>query len=123
MPFCELSTSVPKAKVDESFLKEFSQLLASIIGRPERRVTIQVNPDQIMMKAGSMEPVAVTEIHGNNPDYFTDAMREKWVASLTSFLSDKLGITDHGRIIVSFHQKEPTHVGIFGKLISQRHSE
>ncbi|XP_022086428.1 D-dopachrome decarboxylase-like [Acanthaster planci] len=119
MPFCELNTSVPKAKVDESFVKEFSQLVANIVDGPEKGVTIQVNPDQIIIRAGSMEPSAIAEIHGYNPDYFTDVMREKWVVSLTSFLSEKLGITDHGRIIVSFHHKAPTHVGIFGKLVSQ----
>jgi len=116
---CLLNTNVPRAKVDESFAKELSQHVASIVESEEKTVTLQINPDQIMVRAGSMDPVAHMAVHGYNSDYFTDAMREKWLSSLTSFLSEKMGIDNHGRIIVSFHPIERTHVGIFGKLISQ----
>ncbi|XP_038059415.1 macrophage migration inhibitory factor-like [Patiria miniata] len=120
MPLCELNTNVPRAKVDESFVKELSQLVASIVDVPEKGVTLQVNPDQLMMRAGTLDPVVTVAITGFSTKYFTDAMREKWVTSLTTFLSEKLGITDHGRIIMSFHLIEATHVGFFGKLASSQ---
>ncbi|XP_038058752.1 uncharacterized protein LOC119730034 [Patiria miniata] len=97
VPLCELNTNLPKAKVDESFVKELSQLIASTVNKPERGVTLRVNPDQVMMKEGTLDPVVTMTDTGFLSQHFTDAMREKWMTTLTPFLSEKLGITDHGR--------------------------
>ncbi|XP_033628337.1 macrophage migration inhibitory factor-like [Asterias rubens] len=120
MPMCQLSTNLPRAKVDETFAKELSEFVAKTLGKDEKVVTLQVNPDQIMVRSGSQDPMLHLTVHAFTPNYFTDEIRESMVTSLTPFFSEKLGITDLGRIILSFHQVEASHVGIFGKLVSQK---
>ena len=36
MPMCQLSTNLPRAKVDETFAKELSEFVAKTLGKDEK---------------------------------------------------------------------------------------
>ncbi|XP_022337851.2 macrophage migration inhibitory factor homolog [Crassostrea virginica] len=112
MPLFVLYTNLPKDKIPEDFLPKTSAFLAKQLEKPESKVTVRVNADQMMITAGSADPCAIVEI--NN---ITDGAKNKDTAmAITNFVETNLPLPQN-RFYIIFTNQRGQNVSFEGKTI------
>jgi len=106
MPVFQVNTNVEVADQD-SFLVDASSLVASLLGKPESYVIIQLSDNQQMSFAGTSEPLAFCTLKslGLNSSQTAELSKQ-----LCDFLTTKLGI-EVSRIYIEFAAPERAMFG------------
>ncbi|KAG2020877.1 hypothetical protein CC2G_006169 [Coprinopsis cinerea AmutBmut pab1-1] len=119
MPSLDLTTNV-KIEDEKAFALEFSKFGASILGKPEKYISVNVKYNPALTFAGSFDPaflLTIVSLDNIKPD-----LNEKYSAELFAFFKEKLGVpgdrgyvvfNDPGRAYIG-HQGT-TFAAIFGK--------
>ncbi len=103
MPLLKIQTNIPLTGAQrQALLKPASETVASLLGKPERYIMIQVEAESAMLFAGSEEPSAYMELKSIGlPADKTEALS----ASLCEIISSKLEIPP-ARIYIEFADVE-----------------
>jgi len=101
MPLLEISTNTT-IDDQQKIAEQASKLTADLLGKPESYVMVKLQPEQILMFAGSSEPAAHIKLKSldlpeNRTADFSD--------SICSFISSQLNI-DSTRIYIEFTNPE-----------------
>jgi len=106
MPVLQVNTNVAVAD-QEAFLSQASSLVASILGKPESYVMIQLNDKESMSFAGTTEPLAFCTLKslGLSTSQTADLSQQ-----LCNFLNTQCGI-DTARIYIEFAAPERAMFG------------
>ncbi len=102
----QVNTNVEAADKD-SFLADASSLVASLLGKPESYVMIQLSDKQTMSFTGTSEPLAFCTLKslGLNSSQTAEISKQ-----LCEFLNTKLGI-EASRIYIEFSSPERAMFG------------
>ncbi|XP_022337850.1 macrophage migration inhibitory factor-like [Crassostrea virginica] len=110
MPTFVVNTNLPKDKIPPDFLQQTSAFLAKQLEKPEFYVVVRVNPDQMMITAGTNEPCAIVELHN-----ITDGAKNKENAeAITNFIESTLAIPK-SRFYVIFTNLRREDIAFQGK--------
>jgi phenylpyruvate tautomerase len=107
MPLCVFYTNVPSSKVPEDFEVQLSQALADTLSKPIERITVNVLPDQRMVRAGSSEPTCWMNLWSIG--VFNAENNPVFASKLYPLINEKLGISND-RIVLLFHDIKPDQV-------------
>jgi phenylpyruvate tautomerase len=103
MPFLRIQTNVPLAtdRADE-LLAAATKTVSSGLGKPERYVMIALEPDRLLMFAGTAEPAAILELAGIDLD---EGQAARLAASLGALLEEQAGVAKD-RVFIIFTSVE-----------------
>ncbi|XP_034398697.1 macrophage migration inhibitory factor-like [Cyclopterus lumpus] len=107
MPMFVVNTNVAKSEVPAALLSEATEELAKAIGKPAEKVSVHVNPDQMMMFGGKGDPCAVCSLHSIGKigsDY-----NKQYSKLLCGLLNKHLGISPD-RIYINFVDMDAVNV-------------
>ncbi|MCW8854177.1 MAG: phenylpyruvate tautomerase MIF-related protein [Gammaproteobacteria bacterium] len=101
MPLLIIKTN---SSIDDknSFALEASQQVATILGKPESYVMININDNQTLIFAGSDQPAAYLELKSLG---LPESQTSDISSALCAFINKKLGI-DSARIYIEFSNAE-----------------
>ncbi|MBL4774620.1 MAG: hypothetical protein JKY87_00985 [Mariprofundus sp.] len=106
MPCLLVQTNVDMAD-KTGFMQRCSSVLASVLGKPESYVMINISDNNPMLFAGSDAPLAYLELKSLG---LNSAQAPDLSAKLCSFMHDELGI-DSARIYIEFAAPERAMFG------------
>ncbi|XP_031551557.1 macrophage migration inhibitory factor homolog [Actinia tenebrosa] len=112
MPYLQVQTNIPAAKVPEDFLKKSTTLLADLLGKPESFICVCIEPGQLMTWAGTSEPTAIVQL--TNIGRHDAETTKKYTEMLTEHLVKQLGVPQD-RMHLVFHTKDRFEIGHNGK--------
>lgn len=103
MPFLRIQTNAPLApnRADE-LLAAATKAVSSGLGKPERYVMIALEPDRLLMFAGSKAPAAILELSGIDLD---KAQASRLAGSLCSLLEEQAQVAKD-RVFIIFTSVE-----------------
>jgi phenylpyruvate tautomerase PptA (4-oxalocrotonate tautomerase family) len=110
MPLLEITTNT---KIDNSqhVAEQASKLTAEILGKPESYVMVKIQPEQVLIFAGTDKPAAHVKLKSLGlPESNTADLSSK----ICSFISSELGINS-ARIYIEFASPERHMWGWDGK--------
>ena len=101
MPLLELTTNT---KIDNcpQIAQQLSKLAADILGKPESYVMIKIQPEQVLIFAGSDEPAAHVKLKSLG---LPESNTADFSSKICSFINSELGI-DSARIYIEFASPE-----------------
>ena len=105
MPLIKISTSVPKIKAEDEFLKAISLKITELTGKPEKYVMVCIQTNVPIMFGGGKDNacyIEVKSIGALNPS--------KMSFELCNTINNILGI-DNDRIYINFEEKEAKNWG------------
>ncbi|KAJ8268782.1 hypothetical protein COCON_G00113890 [Conger conger] len=107
MPMFVVNTNVSKASVPEALLTEATQELAKAMGKPAKYIAVHINPDQMMMFGGKLDPCALCTLHSIGK--IGGEANKEYSKLLCGLLNKHLGISPD-RMYVSFFDMEAQNV-------------
>ncbi|XP_074530453.1 macrophage migration inhibitory factor [Halichoeres trimaculatus] len=107
MPMFVVNTNVAKSDIPVALLSEASAELATAIGKPEKYIAVQINPDQMMMFGGKGDPCALCSIHSIGK---ISGAQKKYSQLVCGLLNKHLGISPD-RIYINFTDMDAANVG------------
>ncbi|KAM6985721.1 D-dopachrome decarboxylase [Aplochiton taeniatus] len=116
MPFIDLDSNLPANKFSEDFLKKLCSSTASILGKPEDRIIISVNPGLPLLIGGSCTPCVLLSVSAIGVTDTAEKNKEH-SAKIFQFLTGELGLQED-RIVIRFYALEPHQVGKKGTVMS-----
>ncbi|NWV01151.1 DOPD decarboxylase, partial [Upupa epops] len=109
MPFVELETSLPAARLPPGLALELCNAAAAILGKPAERVNVTVRSGLPMVLSGSAEPCAQLIVSSIGVVGSAEQNREH-SARFFDFLTAQLGLGAE-RIVIRFFPLEPWQIG------------
>ncbi len=113
MPYLAVSTNAEiPTEIEKRFLKEASETVAAVTGKPEQYVMVKLDAGQPMLFSGMDEPAAFLELKSIG---FPAAGVEGIAASLCSLASRQLGVHEE-RVFIVFQDIKPAMWGQGGEM-------
>ncbi|KAM6423341.1 D-dopachrome decarboxylase-like [Liasis olivaceus] len=116
MPFVELETNLPAARLPRDLPARLSAAAADILGKPEERVCATVRSDLALAVGGSAAPGALLAVSAVGAVGSAEQNRAH-SARFFEFLTRELGL-GADRILIRFHPLEPWQVGKKGTVMT-----
>jgi len=63
MPSFAICTNVSKDAIPDGFLKRVTNVMAAETGKPDKFITVRIDPDKLMSFGGTDEPCATCDFH------------------------------------------------------------
>ncbi|XP_020893764.1 macrophage migration inhibitory factor homolog [Exaiptasia diaphana] len=116
MPYLQIQTNIPAAKIPDDFLKNSTTVLADMLKKPESYICVCIEPGQLMTWAGTKEPTAIVQL--TNIGRHDAETTKRYTEVLGKYLVDELGVPQD-RMHLIFHTKDRFEVGFNGKTFAQ----
>nr|XP_044988536.1 D-dopachrome decarboxylase [Jaculus jaculus] len=116
MPFIELDTNLPASSVPAGLEKRLCAATASILDKPEDRVSVTVRPGLAMAVGGSTEP-CVQLLVSSIGVVGTAEQNRNHSARFFEFLTKELAL-GQDRIVIRFFPLEPWQIGKKGTVMT-----
>ncbi|CAK6439964.1 unnamed protein product [Pipistrellus nathusii] len=116
MPFLELDTNLPAARVPAGLEKRLCAAAAAILAKPEDRVNATVRPGLAMAVGGSAEPCAQLTVSSIGVVGTAEQNRDH-SARFFEFLTKELSL-GQDRILIRFFPLEPWQIGKKGTVMT-----
>ncbi|XP_055976613.1 D-dopachrome decarboxylase [Sorex fumeus] len=116
MPFVELDTNLPAARVPQGLEKRLCAVTAAILGKPEDRVNVTVRPGLSMVVNGTSDPCAQLIVSSIGVVGTAEENRGH-SARFFEVLTKELNMSQD-RIIVRFYPVEPWQIGKKGTVMT-----
>ncbi|XP_075902831.1 macrophage migration inhibitory factor [Nelusetta ayraudi] len=107
MPMFVVNTNVAKGDVPMALLSEATEELAKAMGKPVQYMSVQINPDQMMMFGGKGDPCALCSLHSIGK--ISGAQNKQYSKLLCGLLNKHLGISPE-RMYINFFDMEAVNV-------------
>ncbi|OWF44291.1 macrophage migration inhibitory factor-like [Mizuhopecten yessoensis] len=112
MPIFTVYTNKSSGKEEATqFLLDASKFIASLLGKPEKYVTVRYHPDQLMSHGGTTDPCGSVELYSIN---LGTERNNSFAEAIGEFIATKLTIPKD-RFYVNFTDLKRTDVAIDGK--------
>eukprot|EP00794_Sanderia_malayensis_P014240 gene14240-15725_t len=115
MPMLDVTTNLDKEKFDEAWMKEATDLIAKLLGKPNLYVMVNVVAGHQMSMGGSSEPCAI--VHLSSIGQISEEKNKVNYNPIADLLV-KVGVPKN-RMYVQFTDLQRNMVGWNGKLFSQ----
>nr|XP_054762182.1 uncharacterized protein LOC129268681 [Lytechinus pictus] len=106
--------------VSENFCEDLSKIISELLNVPEKDITVQVHPNQLMVRNGSREPSAYIELY-HVEGCETEDHKRKVSKTILDFTKQHLHI-ESSRVSIIFRQTAGKDIGIEGGLWSDFHN-
>ncbi|XP_036163331.1 D-dopachrome decarboxylase-like isoform X1 [Myotis myotis] len=116
MPFVELDTNLPAARVPAGLEKRLCAATAAILGKPEDRVSVTVRPGLAMAVGGLADPCAQLTVSSIGVVGTAEQNRDH-SARFFEFLTKELQL-GQDRILIRFFPLEPWQIGKKGTVMT-----
>ncbi|XP_053938340.1 D-dopachrome decarboxylase [Cuculus canorus] len=116
MPFVELETSLPGARLPAGLALELCAAAADILGKPPERVNVTVRSGMPMVVSGSAEPCAQLLVSSIGVVGSAE-QNQRHSARFFEFLTARLGLGPE-RIVIRFYPLEPWQIGKNGTVMT-----
>ncbi|KAM3613179.1 uncharacterized protein V6R79_021994 [Siganus canaliculatus] len=107
MPMFVVNTNVAKSDVPPALLSEASDELAKVMGKPLKYISVQINPDQMMLFGGKDDPCALCSLHSIGQ--ISGTQNKQYSNLLCGLLKKHLGVSPD-RIYINFVDMEAANV-------------
>ncbi|KAG8183072.1 hypothetical protein JTE90_010896 [Oedothorax gibbosus] len=107
MPLCAFYTNVSDKDIPKDFEVRLSEILAEVLSKPIERITVNVIPDQRMVRGGSSEPTCWMNLW--SIAVFNEEKNPAYASKLYPFINESLGICND-RIVLLFHDINASQV-------------
>ncbi|XP_005396542.1 PREDICTED: D-dopachrome decarboxylase [Chinchilla lanigera] len=116
MPFIELDTNLAASRLPAGLEKRLCAAAATILNKPEDRVTVTVRPGLTMLLGGSTEPCARLLVSSIGVVDTAEKNRGH-SAGFFEFLTKELAL-GQDRIVICFYPMEPWQIGKKGTVMT-----
>ncbi|XP_068952810.1 D-dopachrome decarboxylase [Petaurus breviceps papuanus] len=116
MPFVELDTSLPAARLPSGLSQRLCAATAAVLGKPQDRVNVTVRPDLTMILSGSNDPCAQLIVSSIGVVGTAEENRDH-SAKFFEFLTKELSLSPD-RINIRFYPLEPWQIGKKGTVMT-----
>ncbi|CAL4066955.1 unnamed protein product [Meganyctiphanes norvegica] len=90
MPYIVVKTNLPNEKVSKDFQLKLSSKAASLMNKPEQRISVSLECGLRLCRGGSFDPVL--EVHIDAVDVDSREKTQPVVAGLSALIHDQLNI-------------------------------
>lgn len=116
MPFVELETNLPASRLPAGLENRLCAATATILDKPEDRVSVTIRPGMTLLMNKSTEPCAHLLISSIGV-VGTAEQNRSHSSSFFKFLTEELSL-DQDRIIIRFFPLEPWQIGKKGTVMT-----
>ncbi|XP_074048669.1 D-dopachrome decarboxylase-like [Macrotis lagotis] len=114
MPFVELDTSLPAARLPSGLSQRLCAAAAAVLGKPQDRVNVTVRPDLTMILSSSGDPCAQLIVSSVGVVGTAEENRDH-SAKFFEFLTKELS---PDRLNIRFYPLEPWQIGKKGTVMT-----
>jgi len=116
MPTFTLFTNVPQDKIPKDFLKDTTELVANILGKPQSYCIVHVIPDQLMTMGGTGDPCAAATLMSIGK--LGTELNKSHSATLYTHIEKQLGIKKN-RMYITYRDEDMANIGYDGTTFHQ----
>lgn len=116
LPFVELETNLPASRIPAGLENRLCAATATILDKPEDRVSVTIRPGMTLLMNKSTEPCAHLLISSIGV-VGTAEQNRSHSSSFFKFLTEELSL-DQDRIIIRFFPLEPWQIGKKGTVMT-----
>ncbi|XP_028629793.1 D-dopachrome decarboxylase [Grammomys surdaster] len=116
MPFIELETNLPASRIPEGLESRLCAAAATILDKPEDRVSVMIRPGVTLLMNKSTEPCAHLRVSSIGV-VGTAEQNRGHSSGFFKFLTEELSL-NQDRIIIRFFPVEPWQIGKNGTVVT-----
>ncbi|XP_066975064.1 MIF-like protein mif-2 [Macrobrachium rosenbergii] len=114
MPLVTVKTNTSSESIPKDFHIRVTKTLAEVMGKPEERISVTLEPGRSMTRGGTSEPYC--EVHVTAIGVESREKTQPVVQQLTKVITDQTGIPSH-RVAIWIVSAQPHHIGVNGELM------